>query len=109
MAVVDAASGSARPVVRTRQPIVVLLAHRIPLGILSVFLVSAIVYFATIVLPGDAARAILGQSATPARITHLRKQLGLDQPVLQSYWNWLADFLSGDFGDSPRSSVPVTT
>jgi peptide/nickel transport system permease protein len=109
MAVVDAASGSARPAVRTRQPIVVLLAHRIPLGILSVFLVSAIVYFATIVLPGDAARAILGQSATPARLAHLRKQLGLDQPVLQSYWNWLTDFLSGNFGDSLSSSVPVTT
>jgi peptide/nickel transport system permease protein len=109
MATADATQVGAAPTVRSRRPIVRLLALRIPLGILSVFLVSAIVYLATVILPGDAARAILGQSATPARLAALRHQLGLDHPALQSYWDWLTNFLSGHYGNSLASQVPVTT
>lgn len=85
---------------RRPHPIRSLLLRRTPLGVLSVFIVSVLVYFATLVLPGDAATAILGQSATPQRVAALRAQLGLDQPAFLGYWKWLTGFLTGNFGAS---------
>lgn len=73
---------------------------RIGLGFVSVIAVAVIVYFATFVLPGDAARAILGQTATPARLATLRQELGLDRPPLQAFLGWAADFVRGNFGMS---------
>ena len=84
-----------------------MLALRLAWGVFSVFVVSLIVYFATLVLPGDAATAILGQQATPERLTALRQQLRLDQPALQGFWHWFAGLFRGDFGHSLLSQQPV--
>jgi peptide/nickel transport system permease protein len=81
-------------------PVLRLLARRIPLGIVSVVVASIIVYWATLILPGDAASAILGQTATPERLQALREQLGLDQPAIVAFWGWASGFLHGDFGTS---------
>ena len=64
------------------------IVRRTLLGVLVLFLVSLIVFAATQAL-GDPARAILGRTATPSSLAALQKQLNLDQPVLQQYWNWI--------------------
>lgn len=71
------------------------------------FTVSVIVYAATIVLPGDAAQAILGKQATPERLDMLRSELGLDKPVVAGFLDWIAGLLSGDFGTSLQTRQPV--
>ena len=65
-------------------PIVKLLAQRIALGLLLLFLVSILIFAGTIVLPGDVAQSILGQSATPEALANLRAELGLDEPPVIS-------------------------
>src|SRR5437868_309203 len=82
--------------------------RRALLGLLTLFLVSLIVFAATQVLPGDAARAILGRAATPESLAALRKQLNLGQPVVQQYVYWLAGFVRGDLGESLAAQQPVT-
>ena len=83
--------------------------RRILLGLLTLFLVSIVVFAATQALPGDAARAFLGRNATPESLAALRKQLHLDQPVLSQYFHWLGAFLRGDLGRSlTGSQEPVT-
>lgn len=57
---------------------------------------------------GSAAYQILGPNATPEQITELEHQLGLDQPFLQRYFDWLGDVLHGDFGQSLLTGAPVT-
>jgi peptide/nickel transport system permease protein len=95
------ASSSAVPQARKRpHPIRHFILHRSAWGVVSVAAVAVIVYFATIILPGDAATAILGQQATPERLALLRKQLGLDQPVIPAFWHWITGFIRGDFGTS---------
>ncbi|KWX64522.1 peptide ABC transporter permease [Mycobacterium sp. NAZ190054] len=84
-----------------------MLASRLASGVLSVFVVSAIVYWATLVLPGNAASAILGQSATPERIAELTERLNLDEPMLSRYWDWLTGAVRFDFGNSLANGQPV--
>ncbi|WP_309131513.1 ABC transporter permease [Brevibacterium sp.] len=79
--------------------------------ILSAFIllaVSLLVFGATLLLPGDPARAILGQQATPERIAALNEQLGLNQPAWQRYFSWLGGLFVGDFGTSTASGGPVS-
>ncbi|MFI0366901.1 ABC transporter permease [Actinomadura sp. 1N219] len=76
------------------------LVRRLLLGAAVVLLVSVLVFFATQVLPGDAARAALGREATPDRVAALRAELGLDEPLLRQYFSWLGGVLTGDPGQS---------
>lgn len=85
---------------RSPRPILALLWRRVLSGLLSVAVVAIIVYFATLVLPGDAATAILGNQATPARTAQLRHELGLDRSAMASFWSWATGLLRGDFGTS---------
>ncbi|WP_312056634.1 ABC transporter permease [Pantoea brenneri] len=85
-----------------------LIARRVGAGILTLLIVSAVVFFITSLLPGDAAQMILGQNATPETVAALRQQLGLDQPLLMRYFSWLAGMLQGDFGTSFASHLPVS-
>jgi peptide/nickel transport system permease protein len=83
--------------------------RRFLLGLLTLFLVSLIVFGATQALPSDPARAILGRTATPDSLAALRKQLNLDRPVFTQYTEWLGGALTGDFGDSLAArGEPVT-
>lgn len=85
-----------------------LIARRIGAGILTLLIVSAVVFFITSLLPGDAAQMILGQNATPETVAALRQQLGLDQPLLVRYLHWLTGMVQGDFGISFASHLPVS-
>ena len=78
------------------------------LGIVTLLLVSVVVFAATQALPGDAARAILGRNATPESLAALRHQLNLDQPVVTQYTRWLSRFVTGDLGQSLAAQQPVT-
>jgi peptide/nickel transport system permease protein len=84
------------------------LLRRIGLGVLTLFLVSVIVFAATQALPGDAARAILGRDATPQRLAALRSQLHLNESVLAQYTHWLGGIVSGNFGTSAATQQPVS-
>ena len=68
--------------------------------IITLLIVSLFAFLAFQIIPGDPTTKILGTSATPEKVAELRAQLGLDQPVLVRYWNWLTDALHGDFGAS---------
>jgi peptide/nickel transport system permease protein len=77
-----------------------MLVQRISLGLLTLFVVSLIIFLGVSMLPGDAAQAILGQAATPETTAILRSQLGLDLPAHTRYLRWLGGILQGDFGTS---------
>jgi len=85
-----------------------LILRRIALGILTLWLVSLVVFAAVIALPGDAATAILGKEATPARVAALREQLHLNESVVTQYLQWLKGILTFDFGNSAATQQPVT-
>ncbi len=69
--------------------------------------VTLLTYFIVNILPGDVAIVILGNLATPEDIAGLRRDMGLDRPMLVRYFEWLGSALSGDLGRSYRTSEPV--
>jgi len=91
-------------------PLLKLILIRLGLGVLTLFLVSLIVFAATQLLPGDPAQAILGKDAADkARYEALRQQLQLDRPLYEQYTSWLAGVMVGDMGNSiVQQDVPVT-
>jgi peptide/nickel transport system permease protein len=85
-----------------------LIVRRLALGVVTLFVASVIIFAATQALPGDAARSILGRTATPDALAELRKQLGLDRPVFEQYTDWIGGVLRGDLGTSLAAGEPVT-
>jgi len=84
-----------------------LVVRRVLTGVAMLATVSVLVFAATQALPGDIARTILGQSATPEQLARLRAELGLDLPVWRQYLDWVGGMLSGDLGTSLASGTPV--
>jgi peptide/nickel transport system permease protein len=68
------------------------------LGLVTLFVVSIIIFVAVNALPGDFAEAILGQGATPEAVNAIREQLGLNTPAIERYFGWLNGAIRGDFG-----------
>jgi peptide/nickel transport system permease protein len=93
---------------RLRHGITGFVIRRTLLGLLTLFLVSIVVFAATQVLPSDPARAILGRNATPESLKTLREQLNLDRPVVTQYTDWLKGLVTGDLGRSLAADEPVT-
>ncbi|MEZ5784429.1 MAG: ABC transporter permease [Rhizobiaceae bacterium] len=90
----------------TKHPVARMLLERMALGLLSLIIVSLIIFIAVSMLPGDFATSILGRSASPETVAALREQLGLNLPWYQRYLSWLSHALIGDFGQS-FSARPV--
>ncbi|OZM79449.1 ABC transporter permease [Pseudonocardia sp. MH-G8] len=84
-----------------------MIVKRLLISVLVLLVVSLLVFGATLLLPGDPARAILGQQATPERVAALSEQLGLDAPAPQRYLEWLGGILTGDLGFSAATQGPV--
>jgi peptide/nickel transport system permease protein len=82
--------------------------RRLGLGLLTLWLISLVVFAAVLALPGDAATAILGKEATPDRVAALRDQLNLDDSVVSQYFQWIGGVLSGSFGTSAATQQPVS-
>jgi peptide/nickel transport system permease protein len=85
-----------------------LIVKRLLVSLAVLWLVTLLVFVATLLLPGDPARAILGQQATPERIAALQHQLHLDEPVWLRYLDWLGGLFTGDLGTSTSTQGPVT-
>ncbi len=83
--------------------------RRIGFMVLTVFLASVIIFWATEVLPGDVASQVLGRFATQQAKTELRHQLGLDKPIVSQYTGWVSHYARGDWGTSVSMSTPVRT
>ncbi|QDX31559.1 ABC transporter permease [Dickeya poaceiphila] len=93
-----------------RYPLLTLILRRLLAGVAMVAVVSALIFVGIQLLPGNAATAILGQTATPEAVRALNAQLGLDQPAFSRYIGWLWGVIGGDFGQSftsRRAIAPV--
>ncbi|TCQ10511.1 peptide/nickel transport system permease protein [Rhizobium sp. PP-F2F-G36] len=84
-----------------------LLLRRFASLFLTLLAVSALIFLVMDVLPGDPAAIMLGTSATSETLEALRRELGLDQPLVLRYLSWLAGVATGDLGTSYTYGVPV--
>lgn len=84
-----------------------LVLQNLAIGVLTLFLVSALIFAGTEILPGDVATAILGNQATPEAVEAIRRSLKLHDPAIERYWRWLTAFLQGDMGNSLANGRPV--
>jgi peptide/nickel transport system permease protein len=91
------------------RPMLRFIVQRLLAMVLVIFLVSIAVFSLTLMIPGDPAITISGESATLAQIERTRERLGLDKPVLEQYWSWASGVIRGDLGTSLFSSLPVST
>lgn len=85
-----------------------LIARRFILAIITLFIISLLVFIGIEALPGDAATSYLGQSATEESLKALRDEFGLNASAPQRYLTWLTGFLTGDLGISMARREPVT-
>ena len=83
------------------------LLRRLGLAIITLFLLSVIIFFAGQVLPGNPARSILGPLAAQSAVRALDHQLGIDRPLLAQYWTWITGMFHGNMGESYQYQSPV--
>lgn len=83
------------------------LIRRLASLVVTLFVVSLLIYVVMDLLPGDPASIMLGTSASPDTLAALEAEMGLDKPLPQRYMAWLAGVLTGDFGQSHTYGVPV--
>lgn len=77
-----------------------IILQRLALGLVTLLVVSMVIFVAVNALPGDFAQAILGQGATEEAVTQIRADLGLDQNYFLRYFGWLGNVLTGNLGIS---------
>lgn len=90
-------------------PVLKLVVQRLALGLILLLACSAVIFLGVEALPGDTAQAILGQSATPQALENLRMKMGLDQPPLTRYFQWLGGVLTGDLGTALTNGADIAT
>lgn len=86
-----------------------MVVQRIFIGIVTLWVVSVIIFFGTSILPGDVAEIVLGQSATPETLAAFRAQRGLDQALPLQYLSWLGDMMTGDLGTSKAGGSSISS
>lgn len=84
-----------------------LIGGRILLSLLTLLIVSALIFWILEVLPGDVASRIMGRDATPETLALLRAKLHLNDPAITRYLRWLGGMATGDFGTALTSSRPI--
>jgi peptide/nickel transport system permease protein len=82
--------------------------HRIALGLVSILILTMIVFAAAQVLPGNPGRLVLGREASPEAVEKFNEQLGYDRPLPVRYADWLWGAVRGDFGANYNDGRPVT-
>jgi peptide/nickel transport system permease protein len=85
-----------------------IVVKRLGLGLLTIIVISVLIFLGVEALPGDVATAILGQEATPETVAAFRKELKLDLPPHVRYFAWLGDFMRGDLGTSLANKRPIS-
>lgn len=83
--------------------------RRLLLAVVTLWLVTAVVFFTTHILPGNVALRILGPFAQRSAIDSLNEELGMNRPVFTQYTDWIGGVLHGDLGTSLKYNQPVTT
>lgn len=81
-------------------PVVRTVLQRLGLGLITLFIVTIIIFSAIAMLPGDFAKAMLGQSATPETVAAFQREIGIDHPPVERYFAWVGQIVQGDFGSS---------
>jgi peptide/nickel transport system permease protein len=81
---------------------------RLGLGLLTIIVISVLIFLGVEALPGDVAEAILGQEATPETVAAFRKEMKLDLPPHVRYFAWLSGFMQGDLGRSLANKRPIS-
>ena len=81
-------------------PVIATIFKRLLLGLVTLFVVSVIIFTSIQMLPGDFSEAILGQAATEETVAAFRRELGLDKPALTRYFDWVGALATGDLGTS---------
>ena len=81
-------------------PVLRTVLQRLGLGLLTLFIVSIVIFMSLELLPGGFAEAILGQGATPETVAAFNREIGLDRPAYVRYVEWIAGVVRGDFGYS---------
>ena len=82
---------------------------RLGLALLTLVLLSLIIFFAGSVLPGNPGREILGPFASETAVVALNHKLGVDRPLITQYWSWVSGLLHGDLGTSTQFNLPVSS
>lgn len=85
------------------------LLQRLGLSLITLFLLSVIVFATSQLLPGDLGRNILGGFADQRSVDLLNHQLGVDRPVTTQYASWIGRLLRGDLGQSLQYQVPISS
>ncbi len=86
-----------------------LILQRLGAGLLTLWLVTVLVFIGTQLLPGDVAQAVLGQSATPEAVAALRIEMGLDRPAVVRYFAWITGLLDGNLGTSLANGARISS
>jgi peptide/nickel transport system permease protein len=89
--------------------IVSLVLGRLGVAVITLLIVSLVVFATTQMLPGDVAQILLGQAATPEAVAGLRTAMHLDQPAIVRYAQWLLGLLHGDLGHSYANDRAVAS
>ena len=85
-----------------------MVAQRIAFAIFTLFIVTLFIFLGIELLPGDAAEAILGKTATPETVAAFRRELGLNLPLHTRYIEWVSNILQGDLGISISNRMEVS-
>jgi peptide/nickel transport system permease protein len=80
--------------------VLTIILQRLALGVLTLLIISVVIFVAVNLLPGDFAQLILGQGATEGSVNSIRRDLGLDEPIVSRYFGWLGGMLTGNLGTS---------
>ena len=88
--------------------VLLLILKRLGASLITLFVISVIIFVGVELLPGDVAETVLGQSATSETVAAFRKELKLDMPPHIRYGEWLKDFIHGDLGTSLANGRPVS-
>ncbi len=84
-----------------------LIAKRLALSLVTLWLLSTIVFLGGQLLPGDVGRVMLGPLADARAVANLNHQLGVDRPLVAQYWDWISHFVAGDMSRSYEYRAPV--
>src|SRR5260370_36250198 len=84
-----------------------IVANRLLLSVPLLLVVSTLTFLLEALIPGDVARTIVGPQGTQEQYLQLKHSLGLDQPLLTRYQQWLESVVRGDFGTSLFNHEPV--
>ncbi len=88
-------------------PIAKFIGRRLVLGVVTLFVVSVLIFVLTNAMRGDTASIVLGREATPEALQQLRTEFGLDRPLVTQYLDWIGGVVTGDLGRSFTTRQPV--